>query len=340
METIEKQYRNLPNFDDSLRAAEQGGPITPPVAEKLEEMLPSSSESAGYQYRRQKFAELHDARGTVEHLKRDRGTYEDLLAAVDVRLGEYGEAVWGTGVLFLLAFAACYGAEFIFNRAILPWLLGVDPNAILGLALAAAPATAPVILDRILARLLHIADPLANVVEAVSPGTRARAIARNIFLGVAAVLTLYSVWILADARAIASAIMTGGDAVGPTEAQRHLLDLALLLVSVVLTVNGALFYLFGAHEVRLAWARLRTRREAERIRGLLRENSSALAKAEAALADAQHTWEMIDDLEKGVVANFNHEGRVKLAQAMSKPGPALSASEMVREKLQRRAMAA
>jgi hypothetical protein len=45
-----------------------------------------------------------------------------------------------------------------------------------------------------------------------------------------------------------------------------------------------------------------------RLRGLMRDNCAALAKAEAALADARHAWEMIDDLEKVVVANLNHEG--------------------------------
>ena len=339
MENNEKQYRRIPEFNETLREVEAGGRISPPVAEALEEMLPASSEAAGRWYRRQKYTERLEAQGTVDHLNRNRSTYQEILAAALARLAEFGDGAWITGLLFLVAFAACYGAEFIFNRAILPWLLGIDPNTALGIALAGAPATAPVILDRILARLLGITDPVARAVAAAGFSGRVRSAARTVFLIAAGVLTIYSIWVLADARAIASEIMNNPNATGPTDHQRGVLDLALLLVSVVLTVNGALFYLFGAHEVRLTWAKKRARKEVERIRELLRDNSAVLAKAEAAAADAQHAWDMIDDLEKVVVATFNREGQVKLAQAVSKPSPALTPSQIVREKLNRAAAA-
>ena len=129
--------------------------------------------------------------------------------------------------------------------------------------------------------------------------------------------------------------MNNESALGPAPAQQHALDLSLLLVSLVLTVNGALFYLFGAHEVKLAVSKRKARNEVDRMRILLNETGAAIAKAQPALAAARHAWERIDELEKSVVESFVAEGEVKLAQAMSQPGPILTASERVRQMLNR-----
>jgi hypothetical protein len=158
----------------------------------------------------------------------------------------------------------------------------------LGIALGIAPATAPVILDRILARVLGVCDAVDVLASSVS--ARIRSSARTIFLIAAGVTTLFSIWVLADARAAVAAIITNPVSLGPSPAQQHVLDLSLLLVSLVLTVNGALFYPFGAHEVKLALAKRKARAEQDNARASLAETAEALVGAGPALAAARHAW--------------------------------------------------
>lgn len=325
---MEERFRYLPNFDDALKGT---NPKKPQVAKSLSDLLPVCSKLEGQSFRQQKYNEYQSAETAVEHLRHQKGESEARLAASTAACDALPDGAWLAGTTFLIAFAACFGAEFVLNWAVIPWLLSVPQNSLLGIALGIAPATAPVILDRILARVLGVCDAVDVLASSVS--ARIRSMTRTAFLVAAGATTLFSIWVLADARAAAAAIITNPVSLGPSPAQQHVLDLSLLLVSLVLTVNGALFYLFGAHEVKLALAKGKARAEVGRDRGSLAETAEVLVKAAPALAAARHAWDRIDELEKTVVESFVAEGNVKMAAAMSQPDPALSASERVRQLL-------
>jgi hypothetical protein len=331
---MEKKTVYVPTFDEVLAAV--GQRVTLAEADHLNDLLQVCSVSHGQSYRLQKFGELKDSESAVEHLRLRKSAQEGLVAAAVKHLASLPPGGWVVGLMFVVGFAACFGAEFVFNWAILPWMLGVAPRSILGVALAVAPATAPVILDRILARLLGVTDAVDALASASGLTARVRSIARALFLVVAGAATLYSIWVLADSRAIASAIMNNDNVTGMNATQQHVIDLSLLLVSLVLTVNGALFYLFGTHELKHSVAAWKTRAEVARLRVVLDEINSSLSKATPALDAARETWDQIGKLEKSVVDTFLAQGKVRLAQAMARPEASQPASARVKAILDRR----
>jgi hypothetical protein len=325
---------HIPTFDEALSAL--GDKISRSEADHLADLLQACSVSHGQSYRLQKYRELKEAESAVDHLQQRKSEQQGLVAAAAERLAGLSEGGWVVGMMFIAGFVACFGAEFVFNWAILPWMLGVPPRSVLGIALAVAPATAPVVLDRILARLLGVTDSIDALASASGLTARVRSVARTIFLIVAGAATLYSIWVLADSRAIASAIMNSDTTTGLNALQQHVVDLSLLLVSLVLTVNGALFYLFGTHELKhfvVAW---KARAEVARLRVLLNEITSNLAKAAPPLEAARGAWDQIDKLEKSVVETLIAHGKTKLAQAMARPEPPQPAHVRVKEILDRR----
>jgi hypothetical protein len=324
----------VPSFDEAMKAT--GERVSPEEAPHLNELLRVSSEAHGQSFRRQKYRDLTEAESSVEHIRQVKATHEGLLAAAKQRLAGLPAGGWVVGAVFIVGFGACFGSEVVFNAAILPWILGVDARSVLGMALAIAPASAPVVLDRILARLLGVADPVDALAVTSGLAARVRSVARMMFLAVAGLATLYSIWVLADARAVASDILNDPNAVGLSMAQQHVVNLSLLLVSLVLTVNGALFYIFGVHEVKHAWSAAKVRAEVARLEGELRDINSGLSKAVPVLETARSTWEQIDELEKSVVDAFVAEGKFRIAQAMARPAPVQPAHARVREALDRR----
>lgn len=334
----EKVYY-APSFDDAIKTLQAGrDPVAPRIVEGLSELLLHAAALAGRAYRRQIYGEYRRAQADVEHLLSLKAECERALAAAEAKLAGAAGGAWMQGAVFLLAFAACFAAEFVFNWAVLPWLLGVAPRSLLGLALAIAPATAPIILDRILARFLGVGDAISALAGAVS--VRIRGIARGVFLAAAGVATLYSIWVLAAARAVASAVMANETALGPTPPQQDVLDLSLLLISLVLTINGALFYLFGVHDIKIALAVRAMRLDIGRIRGELAGHAQALAQAQPVLATARHAWDNIDTSEQKLVDTMIADGKVKLAQVMARTPAVPSACERVRLALGRRPLTA
>jgi hypothetical protein len=237
----------------------------------------------------------------------------------------------------MVAFAACFGAEFVLNWAVLPWLLSVPPRSLLGIALGIAPATAPIVLDRILVKLLGLTD--TSDALSVMTGNLSRRLqlgARVVFLAMAGVATLYSIWVLSDSRAIASVVMNPDATTGVTPLQQRAIDLSLLMISMVLTVNGALFYLYGAHDIRRAWVIRQARALAATLRGALRGVSSQHAKAVEVLSTSREEWGLVDGMEKTVADTVYSHGRVIISEKIAQPPAPQAAIARVHEILGRR----
>ncbi|HEY1754491.1 MAG TPA: hypothetical protein VGG72_03790 [Bryobacteraceae bacterium] len=324
---MENETITIPTFDDALRLI--SGRASLAEASALTELLQVSSVAYGQSYRRQKHRELKEAESAVEHTSRLKTKHEGLLADAQKLVASLPGGGWVVGVVQIAGFGTCFGAEVVFNLAILPWILGVPSRSFLGMALAIAPATAPVILDKILSHLLGVGD----LVDTLPSGLIGylRSVSRVAFLAVAALVTLYSVWALGAARGVAGTIMNDPNATGMDGAQQHVVNLALLLVSLVLTVNGALFYLFGVHDLRRAAAMVRARAEVARLQGELTEIDSRLVKAVPVLEAGRRGWEQIEELEKSVVDAFFTNGKFRLEQVMARPVPVQPAHVRVKE---------
>jgi hypothetical protein len=320
----------IPSFEGAIPA----GRISPARAERLTELLGVSARRHGQTYRGQKFEEHKQADSLVERIKQRKVVEEEHLVGARERLSALPSGGWAAGAVTLGAFVACFGSEVVFNRAILPWILGVAPDSVLGTALAIAPASAPLILDRVMAVLLHLTPVQTAVSSAVT--ARVRGIARSVFLVLAALVTLCGVWLLADARAVASDIMNNPNATGMDPEQQHVVNLALLLVSLALTVNGALFYIYGAHEIKQARAKAKARAEVGMSETRLAAVCDELAKAVPAAEIARSKWDRIDEMERAVVDAFLSDGRIRLAEAMERPVPVEPAHVRVKQMLDRR----
>ena len=172
---------------------------------------------------------------------------------------------WLMGLLAAFCFATCAAASFVLNVAAVPWLVSVPRDSLLGVALGLAPATLPVLLERLGATLFEVDDSWGALKAALfsASGRSVRWLSRVGFLAVVSGLHLYTIRLLADLRG-ASGILGGSwHAVTVTACQQSRIDHALLVLSLVVAFDGALFYLLGMHELRGAAMRGRRRFWAE-----------------------------------------------------------------------------
>src|ERR1019366_4372064 len=200
------------------------------------------------------------------------GSFRGGLGAAESALESPPRGSWLVGLLAALCFAICLAASYIFNSGAVPWLVSVARDSWLGAALSLAPATAPVLLDRLGATLFDVEDTWGALKVAVfCPGSRwARWLSRSGFFITVAGIHLYTIWLLADLRDISAFLQRGGYFVTAAARQQSRIDHALLVLSLVVAVDGALFYLLGLHELRGAAARRRARREAAALRAAVK----------------------------------------------------------------------
>lgn len=166
-------------------------------------------------------------------------------------------------VMALLAafcFTICLAASYVFNSAAVPWLVSVSRDSFLGSALSLAPALLPVLLERLGATLFDIDDTWEALKQALlsAPNRYVRWLSRCSFLSVVFWLHLYTIRLIADLRGASGFLEHSGYAVTMTAHQQSRIDHALLVLSLVVAFDGALFYLLGVHEMRRATA-LRSR---------------------------------------------------------------------------------
>jgi hypothetical protein len=200
-----------------------------------------------------------------------------------------------------------------------------------------APATAPVILDRVMVALFHVNYSWQAVKVAVlTPLNRlARGAVRVAFLAAVGALNLHAIWLLADARGVVSFLKSSDGTIAITTAQQGKVNAALLMVSIAVTVDGALFYLFGLHEVHAAHGRYKAKRELEELRSVHGDLETTHSTAAAELVSVRSLWENIDDLQQSVTDAYFAEGMVQLEEMASKPAPARSAREVAMQILNR-----
>jgi hypothetical protein len=310
-------------------------PVAPAVEKQAREAIRLEAQRVKRHYRELKSLELHqsEAREAAAGMRREQTRTR--LAEAEQTLAACAAGLVVIGLVSLACFAACFGAEYVFNAAVLPWLLGLRPGSVLAVALGLAPATAPVILDRILPRLFQLEDPVVRVTAAATASRTAQRIVTVLFLLAVVCSTLGSIYLVADCREVASILANRETVTEIGAAQQHVIRLAIVALSVVLCINGALFYLFGASEVRKWWMRDTARREAANARAADAEAYEAHTAAASDLSSKRAAWETV--AEAAELAGEAQQARdlLRLAALAQPPAPPATCWDKVNETLDR-----
>lgn len=312
-------------------------PLGDKVRESLVAFLGADSKHVGQAFREQRSEELARAESEEEqHQARAQATQKQLDEA-DERLRGMFAGSWPLGAVSLTCFFLCFAAEYVFNAAVVPWLVSVPSKSLLGIALSMAPATAPVILDRVIVALFDVHDSWQVLSSALlTPLNRiARDAARIAFFTAIGVLNLHAIWLLADARGVASFLNNSDGTTAITTIQQDKINTALLVVSIAVTIDGALFYLFGLYDIHAARSLNKARQELRQLRAAQHEFEEARSAAAAKLAGLRRAWVGIDDLQRSWEETYFAEGIVQLEEKSSAPGPVRTAREVTMERLSR-----
>jgi hypothetical protein len=315
----------LGNFKEVLSSVSL--PLSRKMRESLTAFLTSDSIRVARSFRDQESADLAKKEAVAEHNQLQVVRNQELINHASRTVQEARMGSVSMGVISLICFVLCFAAEYVFNQAVMPWLVSVPPTSLLGIALSLAPATAPIILDRVIVALVDVDESWKAIKEAMKPGNGlARHAVRIAFMLAVGAMTLCSIWLLAGARGVASFLRNSESATNVTMLQQGKIDLALLVVSISVTISGALFYLFGLLELRTFFQLRQARRRLSDFQAVQRLLEAERATAAEQLSKARRRWEQIDSLQQSVADAYLAEGMVMLEEKESTP---LSARELV-----------
>lgn len=238
------------------------------------------------------------------------------------------------GVVFVLCVSVCLGAEFALTLATLPYILGFQQWSVMGVALAIAPTTAVIIMDRVLGRLVE--DPWEHI-DTMTGHMRWLTIAvmtvSMLSLGVG---NIWTVGLLADARERVTEMRHALEhkSAPPLSADqikenRAATQKAILAVSIFVTLDGAMFSLFGLSELR----RRRDYRDAHKRAATWREvhvlSRAKLLDSESGLRVAQRSWAEAEEHAQVAASRFREQQLLKLEQILHTAAPFRSGKEVV-----------
>jgi hypothetical protein len=242
---------------------------------------------------------------------------------------------WSKATLFDLSAFACFIAEFAFTFVTLPFLLNVAPGSFLGVMLAAAPTTAMIVLDVVIARLFE--NPWQAIQEMKSTSRLRRVLFIGLMAGwltVLAVANLYVVVLLADAREEASLIyqrLTDPEAEITNENgyDRQIVKKAILAVSVLVTLDGALLLLLGLNETRQCYQFSKARVTVVSLRVKRQVLQQQLLYKEAQVKVCRHNCENARERAKLAERQYKGYRHYQLEQALNALMRVCKASELV-----------
>lgn len=312
-------------------------PLSEDTRQRALQLIASLTDRVRGAFRAMVFERLQTAEAEERLVKSRLEENERQITVSEEKLKPHAGGSFVKGMLSLLCFVACFLAEIVFNRAVLPWLLSISPETALGIALAVAPATAPIILDVLIKHLFDIEDPWVGLRTTVfSPsGQRARRALSILFIVAATGANLTAIWLLADCREVTSKFMGQEMTVALNPADEHKIQLAIQSLSIVLCVDGALFYLLGLHELRGWEGRRKLRRAVLVLRSKFEELQTAHSRAAAVLAVRQAEWNRVDADAQSAAHEYELRQHLRLAEIAAQRGPAQTAQQRVMENLER-----
>lgn len=238
------------------------------------------------------------------------------------------------GIVFVLCVLVCLGAEFALTLATLPYILGFQQWSVMGVALAIAPTTAVIIMDRVLGRLVE--DPwerIGTMTGHIRWLTVAVMMVSMLSLGAG---NIWTVGLLADARERVTEMRHALEhksapplSADQVKENRAATQKAIVAVSIFVTLDGAMFSLFGLSELR----RRRDYRDAHKMAATSREvrvsSRAKLLDSESALRVAQQEWAEAEERAQVAANRFREQQLLKLEQILNTAAPLRSGHEIV-----------
>jgi hypothetical protein len=319
-------------------------PLGDAVTKRIEAVIESEARDVTAAIVSSIHAEFYAASAATDMAHKALADDEARLARSEAdRAGHPGGSAF-LSALFGLCAAACLSAEFTLTLVTLPFILGIRQWSYLGITLALAPATAVIILDKVFARLVE--DPWRAFRNDTAKRTRrvSSIAVMVLFLACLGAGNIYTVITLADAREHATelrrALESGNDAQLTPEklaVHRAAIKVAILAVSVFVTLDGACFSLFALLEFRQVRAASTASRLVDRLRAKRDADRDAARKADAELARTERRLEIANELGAIEADRYRSERFFRLAEARMRSAAPRSNADLVMSILTRRA---
>lgn len=272
-------------------------PLTEDVHTALLKALDVETGQIERSVRAQEFARLLAAE-SAEELARHRveETRKAVAEAEEDKAHQSGGS-WVKTMLWALCGVACFAAEFALTWTALCFVLNVQRYSVLGVLLGLAPPSGLAVLEVVLARLFE--EPWQRVRSAAASS---RGWVVNITMGVLLVALAagngLTILHLAKAREEAGkAARTLADvrANSAAEIDQKAIDRAVLSVSLLVSIDGALFLLLSLAEGARLRSRIRNEREVKRSREEFVRLEGEYGAVQSAAGSAREDYKYVDE---------------------------------------------
>lgn len=214
-------------------------------------------------------AGLHTAEADEELLRRRADEARlGMTAAAAEQKESSRRGSWVKVAIWAVFAVACFAAEFVLTWTALCFVLNVQRNSVLGVLLGLAPPSGLAVLEIVLARLFE--DPWQKLRRAAASGKK---LAINVVMATLLVALALGngmmIVHLAKAREEAAKLqraLTQTDSDADPDVDQAAIDQAILLVSILVTADGAVFLLLSLGESSAIVLGSRLRRQAWRTR--------------------------------------------------------------------------
>lgn len=307
-------------------------PLTNEAAHHIHQAIEFESRDLGKAHQAKRLFELALAEAKEQDNNERLAEQCQLLARAEDDL----QHIKPSSLLLAAILSACaliaVGSEFALTSATLPFILSIPRWSVLGVMVSLAPPAALAILKIVIARLFE--DPWNRIQSpGASAASRAAITALMVaFLVAVAWLNLHTIMRLQSAReealAAKSILERTEDAAG-LSVNQPVINAAVLAVSVAVTVDGALFFLFGFYE----FQRYGKRKKASAKVAALRSQQETLRgrrfEAAARVRVATHACEASESEAELIAARFKQERLFQLEQTLVRLLSSRTALELV-----------
>jgi hypothetical protein len=306
-------------------------PLSEAQLEDAGELIKAESRKLARDYRRQEGEKLQSAREEEKLIQKRLAETHQQLESDEKKKEAFSFGTWTRALIFLPLALVCFMAEFTLTWYTIPFILDVRQYSILGVTLAAAPSSALVILDVVIARLFE--DPWRSLRSKLTSQAWKRTgavVLMIMLLVVVAAGNIATVVYLAEAREDAAGLRHNLEGVQTEDTvllDNELIRRTIIAVSVLVAVDGALFLLLGLDEAGASWRRRRFLSMLKSLRFRKEGLESEFAQATARLS--QYEEEKIEEAEiaEEIADRYRKEMVFRLREAQERELRKLSSTD-------------
>ena len=292
--------------------------------------------------RDQEFARVLAAEGAEElALNRLQEARQAFVEADQAAKAHPARGSWVKAVIWTICGTACFAAEFVLTWTALCFVLNVERFSILGVLLGLAPPSGLAVLEVVLARLFE--EPWQRVrAAAASPRGLLVHITMGVLLMALAAGNGLTILHLAKAReeaGKATRALADTHSTAPVQIDQEAIDRAVLSVSLLVSIDGALFLLLSLAEGARLRTRIRIDREVKRSRNEFLRVEGELASAQSATGRARESWKTVDEKARLCADRYRTQCIYRMAEKTAASQMSRPIEELVDRSLRLRALA-